>query len=134
MRNLIGKRFGLLSILLLTFVAVGGLAFAAKAHKHTFEKNWTNDETNHWHIATCEHTTEISGKAKHDYETDRYGNIKYTSNNDATCDKDGTKSAKCKTCGYVQTVTDEGSAKGHKSDAGTITKSCNNKSRGRENI
>lgn len=80
-------------------------------------------------MATCEHTTEVSKKAKHDYNT-YWGEIVYESNKDATCTKDGTKSAKCKTCGYVRTVTDEGSAKGHKSDTGTITKAATTKVEG----
>ena len=39
--------------------------------------------------------------------------LNYTSNGDATCEADGTKTAKCPTCGYVSTVTDTGSATGH---------------------
>ena len=27
------------------------------AHKHTYATEWSNDETNHWYSATCEHTT-----------------------------------------------------------------------------
>ena len=34
---------------------------------HNFATEWTSDETNHWHTATCEHTTEVSGKAEHTY-------------------------------------------------------------------
>ncbi len=37
----------------------------------------------------------------------------YVSNNDATCTKDGTKTAKCERCGETQIITDVGSAKGH---------------------
>ena len=61
----------------------------------------------------------------------------YISNNDATCTKDGTKTAWCR-CGISDTIKDVGSAKGHsftnyKSDkngtcekAGTKTAKCNN--------
>jgi hypothetical protein len=35
---------------------------------HSYSTVWTTDETNHWHKATCEHTTEISGKAEHTYK------------------------------------------------------------------
>ena len=38
----------------------------------------------------------------------------WTSNNDATCTVDGTKSQKCANCDYVETLTDKGSASGHK--------------------
>ena len=37
----------------------------------------------------------------------------YTSNNDATCTLDGTKTAKCDRCDETKTVADEGSALGH---------------------
>ena len=36
-------------------------------HEHTYSEEWTNDETYHWHAATCEHTGEISGKAEHNF-------------------------------------------------------------------
>ncbi len=44
----------------------------------------------------------------------------YTSNNDATCLNDGTKTAKCDNCTETQTVKDEGSAKGHSAVADKI--------------
>ena len=34
-------------------------------HDHTFAEDWTSDATHHWHAATCEHKTEVSGKAEH---------------------------------------------------------------------
>ena len=36
-------------------------------HVHTFSEAWTTDVTSHWHAATCEHTTEVSGKADHQF-------------------------------------------------------------------
>ena len=38
-----------------------------EVHEHTFATEWTSDETYHWHIATCEHTTEVGGKSEHDF-------------------------------------------------------------------
>ena len=38
-------------------------------HEHTFAKGWTSDETHHWHVATCEHTTLVDGKAAHDFDS-----------------------------------------------------------------
>lgn len=35
------------------------------AKGHSFAEDWTTDETDHWHAATCEHTSEVSGKAAH---------------------------------------------------------------------
>ena len=72
------------------------------AHTHKFATDWTKDETNHWHAATCGHTTEVSGKAAHSFG-------EYVSNNDATTEADGTKTRECSVCGHKDTVTDEGS-------------------------
>lgn len=36
-------------------------------HTHTFSQAWENDSTYHWHKATCEHSTEVSGKEKHKF-------------------------------------------------------------------
>ena len=72
------------------------------AHTHKFATDWTSDSTNHWYTATCEHTTEVSGKAEHSFGD-------YVSNNDATTEADGTKTRECSVCGYKDTVTDEGS-------------------------
>ena len=69
---------------------------------NTFATEWTKDETHHWHAATCEHTSEVSGKAEHTFG-------EYVSNNDATTAADGTKTKVCSVCGYEYTVTDEGS-------------------------
>ena len=37
-------------------------------HVHTYAAAWTYDDAYHWHAATCEHTTEVSGKATHDWD------------------------------------------------------------------
>ena len=71
-------------------------------HIHTYSEAWTSDANGHWHAATCEHTTEVSGKAAHSFG-------EYVSNNDATTEADGTKTRECSVCGYKDTVTDEGS-------------------------
>ncbi len=34
-------------------------------HDHTYETTWTYDSTNHWHVATCEHTDLKSDEAAH---------------------------------------------------------------------
>ena len=74
----------------------------SKIHVHTFAEEWTSDSSGHWHAATCEDTTEVSGKAAHTFG-------EYVSNNDATTEADGTKTRECSVCGYKDTVTDEGS-------------------------
>ncbi len=35
-------------------------------HDHTYSSDWSKDDTDHWHDATCEHTTEKKDKASHD--------------------------------------------------------------------
>ena len=69
---------------------------------HSYSDEWSKDGDYHWHVATCEHTTEIGNKAEHSFGG-------YVSNKDATLTSDGTKSRTCSVCGYVETVTDEGS-------------------------
>lgn len=34
---------------------------------HSFATEWVSDATYHWHVATCEHSAEIGGKAKHSW-------------------------------------------------------------------
>ena len=93
-----------LLILLLSISMIGftGCKDPEPAHEHTFSDSWSKDGTYHWHAATCEHTTEVSGKAAHSFG-------EYVSNNDATTEADGTKTRECSVCGYKDTVTDEGS-------------------------
>jgi len=37
-------------------------------HEHTFSTDWSNNDTHHWHTATCEHLEEKSGYAEHTYD------------------------------------------------------------------
>lgn len=39
-------------------------------HEHTFDEEWSNDETNHWHSATCEHSDLTSGFGAHKFGDD----------------------------------------------------------------
>lgn len=49
----------------------------------------------------------------------------YSSNNDATCTENGTKSATCSTCGQVITINDEDSALGHSYEViETVSPTC----------
>ncbi len=65
------KAFCLLACLLLALAVMTGCQGTetpgkeSGAHTHTFDPNWANDETDHWHPATCEHDEEISDKAPH---------------------------------------------------------------------
>lgn len=71
------KKGKILSLILATLGALAvTLSFAAcgttpddkeTPHTHTFAAEWTSDETNHWHKATCEHKDEKSGLAAHTF-------------------------------------------------------------------
>ncbi len=58
-----------LSLLLcfaLVFATVATLASCGEdAHTHSYSTDWSSDETNHWHAATCEHTDAVDAKAAH---------------------------------------------------------------------
>ncbi len=62
-------------MLVLTMMAslatmIVGCANGGNEHTHTYATEWTTDDTYHWHIATCEHISEISEKAEHTYGED----------------------------------------------------------------
>ncbi len=65
------------------------------AHTHKFATDWIKDETNHWHAATCEHTTEVSGKAKHSFGD-------WTTTKEATKEAEGSKERVCTVCNYKE--------------------------------
>ena len=68
---------------------------ASSKHEHTFdESKWESNETQHWHPATCEHTTQKGSAAKHEFEEDT---TKYV---EPTCSKPGKKVEVCKVCKY----------------------------------
>ena len=63
-------------------------------HIHTYSEAWTSDANGHWHEATCEHTTEVSGKAEH-----TFGDWKVTQ--EPTEEAEGTKERSCTVCEYT---------------------------------
>ena len=77
------------------------------AHTHKFATDWTKDETYHWHAATCEHTTEVSGKAKHSFGD-------WIVTKDPTEEAEGSKERTCTVCGYKATEVIEKLAHTHK--------------------
>ncbi len=63
-------------------------------HTHTYDSTkWKNDEKNHWHPATCEHTDLKSDVAAHTFDEGRI-------NVEATEDADGEKIYTCTVCKY----------------------------------
>ena len=73
-------------------------------HTHTYATEWSKDETNHWHAATCEHTTEKKDVAAHTWND---GEI----TTPATEEADGVKTFTCTVC--KQTKTEAIPALGH---------------------
>ncbi len=116
-------------------------------HSHSFVEK--TDEKYLKSAATCVNKavyyTSCSGCGERGTETFEYGAplnhsfTRYTSNNNATCTQDGTKTAKCDRCSETDTVTDVGSKLGHEftnyipdnnatyEKDGTKTAHCNHK-------
>ncbi|MCQ2600620.1 MAG: DUF6273 domain-containing protein [Treponema sp.] len=63
-------------------------------HVHTFSNAWTTDSTSHWHTATCEHATAVSGKAEHQFPEI------WTLVTAATEGSDGLEERFCDVCNY----------------------------------
>ena len=89
------KQIGLFTAILFA-VSTLMVSCSQEVHEHTFASEWTSDETNHWHAATCGHTTEVSGKAEH-----TFGEWKVTQ--EPTEEADGSKERTCTVCGYKAT-------------------------------
>ena len=76
-------------LLLLALALVFGLCACKEEepapHEHSFSSDWTTDEYYHWHVATCEHSDEISVFSRH-----VWGSL--------VDNKDGTATYTCKVC------------------------------------
>lgn len=65
-------------------------------HEHTYGDTWEKNETQHWHPATCEHSTQKGSAANHTYGAETV--IKA-----ATCETAGQGKKSCTVCGYEST-------------------------------
>lgn len=81
---------------------------------------WNKDSTHHWHVCACgekydlePHKSTAVGDCTvcSHHCNHSYGN--YTSDNNATCTSDGTKSRICVNCGHKDSITETGTKKGH---------------------
>lgn len=79
-------------------VGITGCEVESEKHEHTFSKEWTSDAIAHWHAATCEHKTEISGIAAH-----TFGEWKVTK--EASEKQGGEKKRICSVCKYIEKET-----------------------------
>ena len=89
------KRCNTYLFLALTVLAILLAGCNPEIHVHTFDRNWSSDETNHWHKATCEHSDEVADKATH-----AFGNSETIK--EATCSEEGVSEQVCKVCGYIK--------------------------------
>ena len=69
------KKIFLFALLVYIFVAAFALVACTPTdpsvtHTHSFAESWQYNSTEHWHPATCEHTTERSSVAAHDFDKD----------------------------------------------------------------
>jgi len=94
MKSLIKKMTILTALAILAF-SITGCDTNSNVHEHTFSEEWTSDETNHWHAATCEHTDEVSALAEHTFG-------EWTEVTAATEEDKGSKERKCSVCGYIE--------------------------------
>lgn len=70
----------------LAVVSVLFLLTGCGEHEHTFSKEWSKDESYHWHDSTCEH------KIKHNKSEHTFGDVEIV---------DGVETQTCTVCGYV---------------------------------
>ena len=90
------KQIGLFTAILFA-VSTLMVSCSQEVHEHTFAEEWTSDETNHWHAATCGHTTEVSGKAEHSFG-------EWTVTKKATEEAEGSKERVCTVCNYKDVI------------------------------
>ena len=65
------------------------------SHEHSFSEEWKDDETYHWHEATCEHKTAVGSKEEHTFG-------EWTVTVVATEANKGSKERVCSVCLYKQ--------------------------------
>ena len=58
----------LISSVFLAGAIAASIAAAGCSHKHTYSGDWTSDEANHWHAATCDHADEKQDLGAHEYD------------------------------------------------------------------
>ena len=92
------KKLNLSLLILLLSISMIGFTGCKdpEIHEHSFSDSWSKDGTYHWHAATCEHTTEVSDKAKHTFGD-------WTTTKEATEEVEGSKERTCTVCGYTAT-------------------------------
>ena len=73
-------------------------------HTHTYASEWSHDENQHWHAATCSDgescATAKGSLGDHEFEVDATD----SRNVAATCSEGGKRVEKCTVCGYTRVI------------------------------
>ena len=87
-----------IGIFIAILFAVSTLMVGCKAevHTHTFAEEWSSDETNHWHAATCEHKDEVINFEEHSFGD-------WTITKEPTEEAEGSKEKSCSVCEHKVT-------------------------------
>ena len=90
------KKLNLSLLILLLSISMIGFTGCKdpEIHEHEFSDSWSKDGTYHWHAATCEHTTEVRGKAKHSFGD-------WTITKEPTEEAEGSREKSCTVCEYT---------------------------------
>ncbi len=94
------KAFAIIGTALLSLTLTGiavGCQPEDPPHDHTYSSEWSHDDTWHWKEASCEHTDEVSERAKHSFGS-------WETVTEPTCEGEGEKARSC-SCGYEQRET-----------------------------
>ncbi len=95
------KRNNLAFAFMLTLPAILVFSSCGK-HKHSFSKDWTTTETEHWHSCTGKDCEEKKDLGNHDFT--------WTTKTEAGVHIDKVEAGKCKVCDYETTRTIQGTA------------------------
>ena len=93
------KKLNLSLLILLLSISMIGFTGCKdpEIHEHTFSDSWSKDATYHWHAATCEHSTEVSGKAAHSFDD-------WKVTQEPTEEAEGSKERVCTVCNHKEVV------------------------------
>lgn len=86
-----------LLIATVTVCMLSGCDLEVGTHTHTYEEGWSYDANEHWHAASCTHTSQRKDKTFHTFSEPETV--------PATCAAAGSETRVCTTCGYVETKT-----------------------------
>ena len=77
-------------------LSLGVMLTACNSHTHSYQTEWSKDDTHHWHACDGEDCPEVADKAEHSWDD---GKI----TTEATADADGVKTYTCTVCGETKT-------------------------------